>query len=270
MGNYRRNYRKRQPVRNYRKRTSYKKKSLGIKRIVKKCLSKNLEVKTWVHSIGLSKLTDYGSLTFDANNKIELTPTTGQQMGWGVGSSQRIGNKIRVKKASLNLVMYAAGFDNIGNELNQSPQPYDVRMIITHSKQTPSEVIVGTNFFNNGNTSAAPQNRLIDMCRQVNRDVFVVSKDSRFKIGNSSYEGSAANPAFNFYSNNDYNLNLMRTFDVTKYLPKNIEFNDASAIPTSFVPAAIFLLAPANGTVTPPGEYPIEYFAELKIDYTDA
>ncbi len=265
---YNRTFKKRaSPYR--RKRTTYKKKNFGIKRIINQQIAKRVETKTWVFTKGLTKLSDYGSSTFDDNNKIELTPTYGQQLGQGTGASQRVGNKIRVKRATLKLVMYPAAYDNVGNELNTVPQPYDVRMIITHSKQTPSEVVVGSNFFDNGNTTAPPSNRLTDMVRDVNRNVFVVNKDARFKIGNASYEGSASNPHFSYYANNDYKLNLMRTFDVTKYLPKNIEWNDVVGVPTSFVPSCIFLIAPAVGTITPTGEFPIEYYSELKIDYTD-
>jgi len=259
-----------------RKRTSFKKRAYKrrasakmVSSMVKQQLAKQVEKKQWLQSNGLKKFTDYGNITFNNDNVVPLTPTVGQQLGQGVGMSQRIGNKVRITKATLEIIVYPAPYDNQGNEVNLLPQPYDVRMIICHGKQTPSEVIVSGTFFDNGNTTRSPTDNLQDMMIPVNKDLYVVSKDIKFKVGNADYEGNASSTVNNYYANNDYKLNYMRKFDITKYLPKNIEWNDSQAIPSSFIPSACFFIAPAVGTNTPTGQFPLEYYSEIQIDFTD-
>lgn len=247
---------------------------LRLKQMVNKEVSKTREKKTWYSSILDQHLTDYANVTvgsgFADSNVIPLAPTTSNTIDQGVGQSDRIGNKIRIKKAVLKYILIPTPYDNAGALQNLLPRPYDVRMFVLHSKQTPSEVIVGTDFFNINNGSVNPGDDLQDMVLDVNKDIYVVSRDIRHKLGYSNYGGTATSLHNQSYTNNDYKLNVMKTIDITSAFPVNMIFDDADDIPTSFNPSLVVLVAPADGEASTPDAYPVKIYTEMILTFTDA
>jgi len=250
----------------------------AIRNIVKKEVNKNLEVKQWQYSYLKRGLTDYGNVTanrsFQDYNVFPLGPSDTFPLKKGTGNSSRVGNKIRIKKAMLKLILYPNPYDTEGLEVNTVPRPFDVRCIFLHSKQTPTEVIPSNTFFDLNNATVNPGDDLQDQLLNVNKDIYVVNKDVRFKVGYRGNGGTTSDTvlqaANQFWNNNDYKLNIIKNFNITKMLPTNMEFNDSVTVPTSFMPYLVMLISPADGGDNELNEYPIRYYSEVTIQYTDA
>lgn len=236
--------------------------------LVKNLMKSTRETKMFQVITGLKVMYPYSASTgFYQNNQIPLGPWSGQDMVQGVGSSDRIGNKIRVKKVTLNLIMYPRPYDA---NTNATPANHDIRLLIVHSKNNPTDTVVSSTFFETNNGTTSPQDNLQDMMYTVNPDVYVVSHDRRFKLGTSKNSGTGSDAAAQFFSNNDYKYNQIIKMDITKSFPTVITWNDTSNVPTSFSPTMILLQAPADGTTTNIAAVLNNYWAQVIMEYTDA
>lgn len=235
--------------------------------LVKRVMNKSSEKKIHqVTSLARDVVPYAAGAAFAAGNVWEMGPGADVSLNQGVGSSDRIGNKIRVVKATLHVVIYPNPYQA---ETNPAPQPMDVRALILHSKNNPTDVVVSSTFFETNNSTSSPQDDLRDMVFPVNRDDYVVSSDRHYKIGYSSSEGTGSLAGAQNFANNDYKFNQLITQDVTHAFPSVITFNDTSAIPTSFQPTLVVLAAQADGGVGTSGRVPLTMTCNCVLEYTD-
>lgn len=162
--------------------------------------------------------------------QLDLSPNNSNlTIPQGTGQGNRVGNKVRVVKATLKYILQPYPYDAI---LNSVPQPQDVRMIISSTKGQTQNAPPLASFMQYGNTSQTAAGYSVDMLTPVNRDTQTVYKDWRHKVGASAVPTVAGTNATYFSYNNDYKLNVMKTVDLTKFYPKNIDYNDTTVLPT--------------------------------------
>lgn len=258
--------------RKYRKRA--RKSGMGkckiskcIKKYVKKTIHSQIENKTIQYDrvLAIGNILNSTSLYAQA-----LTPhSSSYSIAQGLGQANRIGNVIRVIKATLNYILYPISYDAIANP---SPRPCEVMLVFGNIKGNTKALPGGavTSLYQNGNAAAGPDGTLSDILRPFNKDFWNVKKRIVHKVGCSAYTGTGAAGGPQYYNNNDFPYNVKRKLDLTSMFPKRIQFEDASADPTS---NGLFLMMEAvsadnsliGSALTPIG---VEYWVDLV--YEDA
>lgn len=231
----------------------YKKKGSSFAAKVKKVLFKAAEHKnvTYQSSTTLGNYAGGASLT-----QFRLTPSSGQMnIQQGVGQGDRIGNKVKVVKATLSYVIVPLPFDVTSNP---QPVPYEVRLMIGKNKTDELQAPSLTNIFQFGDSSGAPTGNLLDMIAPFNKDVCSVQKVISHKVGYQQYGGGAGNSSYptnvqsaQYWSNNDFKMNVKKVVDITKFFPASLQWNDATSTPTwDSVWLTAFLSAADGGVST--------------------
>lgn len=238
---------------------------------VKKVIKRDAEHKINEYT-GASPLFHYNSssVNFDTNI-VPMSPYTGLvQINQGVTQGTRIGNSVRTVKCMAKIWITARNQDGT---FNPTPTPQDVRIMVVKSKANPT-VLTNTgglgNLFQFGGASMAPTGTIYDLLQDVNTDVWTKCYDKVFKIGNSSYTGTAANPGSNYFTNNDYKMNYIFKIDMTKHYAKLVKFNDTGSAPIVPLLQLVVLPCNANGLSAPTVNVtPLYWGYTLTYSYTD-
>lgn len=184
----------------------------------------------------------------------------------GTGAGDRIGNQIRIVKATLRMIILPAQYDAVNNP---TPMPMEVRVLIARNKQVPQSSPPLATIFQNGNSYSAPSGGIYDNLSAINRDTWTLYSDKTYKIGNSAYGNSGAQANWQNMHNNDFKLNAKIKMDVTKYLPKIIKYSDTGTATMNPYTWMTFLPVAANGTnYAPAYTNTVQYHYE--IQFTDA
>lgn len=265
------------PVRRtFRKKTSFRPRGKRprsyprkpIKQLIQRAIRNTQEVKQFQFGTSQISLVTYSNTAnFNNKNVIELGPSSSNDLTQGTGNSNRIGNDISIKSVSLKMIIYPNAYDAT---INSQPVPMNVRYVIAHSKATPTDLIVSNTFFESNNSTVSPQDNLEDQILNINKDIYVVSRDKSFKVGSANNTGSGSQSQWQHYANNDYKRNVVIKSDITKCFPKKITWNDTSSIPTSFMPNLILFVSRSDGIAYASNQEPLKYFYEVTIRYTDA
>lgn len=221
----RRPYRKRRSVAGKRKSSV----SAGVKRYVKRELHKNIENKLVVDSSTIDFAAYLANIDL-AVRAIGPTPST-LPIPQGSGQGERTGSTIRTRKLMLKYIIHPNPQDAA---TQPQPVPQDVCVwigFLKNNRLKQPDLADFSNFFQNGSTSQAPNSNLYDMLLPENLDLFHICKKIRHKIGNSVYTDYTGIKPSNYYTNNDYKLNVARSIDCTKYINKVLKFNDSSVQP---------------------------------------
>lgn len=250
------------------RRKSSKTVSTSVKRYVKKQIHKNIENKMINTQVGKN----VGS--YLSNNDLQVQPvcpfTSLFTLSQGVLSNNRIGNQVRTTRVTLNYVLRPRGYSANNNTL---PQPSIVQLFLGRYRQAsgalPTSFEIGT-LFQSGNSSFGPTSTLDDLCVDINKDAWDIKKVWQHKIGNAFGTGTGSQPDRQFYSNNDYKLNVVKRMDITKYCPKLMRFNDSTVSvqgPNLFF---FYHAIATDGGVFPAGQYPVYIHYWLTYEFEDA
>jgi len=166
----------------------------------------------------------------------------------GTGQCNRIGNAIRTRKCLFNFTLSPFPYNGA---LNLSPIPQDVVIMFGVVKNSKAIQPVVTDFqklFQENNTAIQPSGNLLDCTRMINTDYWTVRKILRYKVGFANYSGTGSQAAPQFYSNNDYKLNVQRSVDLTDICPKLVRFNDTTQQPTNDGLYMWLFAVPADGS----------------------
>lgn len=211
----------------------------GLQKIIKKTVIAMAEAK----KIQFSQTANVFGYNAAAQGfcSFQLTPVNAGSLNivQGTGEADRIGDKVRVKKVTLSYVLQAGPLDA---SFNTVPAPQDVRMIVCYNKQSKVLSPPAGNFFDAGDSSAAPTSNMLDMVNFVNSEYIQVHGDWRHKVGVQTF------PHPNTKDNNDYKLNAMKTIDITKWYPKTLTWNDTSGVIMEQSKWLQILVAPADGS----------------------
>lgn len=225
---FRKTYKRKASKKRSYKRKSYRKKASPLKKMVKKMIARAAETKMLEAPLLDKQLNTSDSINFP-DNVIPLGPNNVTlALTQGTGQGQRIGNVVNTKKlifkGSLNPTQY-----NVTT--NPTPRPLMVQFIFCYDREDPNDAFVpGSTFFQNGSSTTGFSGNLSDMWRPINEDRYRVFARKTFKLGYSQYAGTTANVtnqgANQAYSNNDFKASHLFSFDLTKWYPKVVKFND--------------------------------------------
>lgn len=237
----------------YKKRV-YKRSSTTLKALVKKEISRNIENK--------SVSTDPVAYTFNAVNTtcspaVSLT-FPALSISQGTGDGTRIGNKINIKRAVINM-NFTCSTQNASDT-----GPFYVMFYIGRLKQDPAATPAAADLLkllNDGSGSTGLTNSTLTMLRNINRDYFTISATRKFKLGMAS-----SLSAVTTYPNNDFPLN--RQFKISlKSLLGPLTFDDNNTTRNKFLYLWAHVIQ-VNSTATTSAPVVLEYYVD--INYEDA
>lgn len=199
----------------------------------------------------------------------------------GVGQGHRIGNRIEVKNAYLNLQIKQSNlFDTT---LNYNPVPLYVTAWVVSIKPGHSDTldnlyaIMVNSFFQAGNESTGFTGRLIDLTMVPNKDMVTVHNKRTFKLGFAQYVSSYAvnSPANNAqqWANNDFGLTKLIRMRLK--FPRLLRFNDGTNRPNMRNQYLFFTTARLDGELSMTslsnlnGPKPIVVNYNVTLNYTD-
>lgn len=195
--------------------------------------------------------------------------TGGFAVNQGVAQNQRIGNRIRMVKATIKGVISPAPYDVT---YNPAPQPSLVQMFIFYDKEntTSAPAVAGvTDFFQLGGSSMGFTNDLIDTWLPINTDRYSVLHRQVFKVGYQKYDGTGYVAAAQAHGNNDYKMTNAFSVDLTKMLPKIVRYNDNSANATSRGLYFMLVATASDGTAYGATRIPAKFAWTTEAQYTD-
>lgn len=197
---------------------------------------------------------------------ISLSDATGVSVNQGAGAAGRIGNRIRTRKVMFRGIFvplpYQASF-------NLTPQPYEVTMWIVTDKTNPTLVPDGTNLLQLGNTSIGPQGIMLDSISPVNTDKYQLHARHVFKLGTAVSDGTGNQAGYQSFANNDFSYNCKFDLDVTRFMPTNVLFNDATTLPTTKGVFVLISVGAAVGTALSATAQPVGLTYTIDYQYTD-
>jgi len=202
--------------------------SKGLRKAITKVIRKEEETKCQQYN-GVITLGAAGG-NFQTQGFVPLTPYgTYCSISQGTGQGERVGNQLRIVKATLTYVLCPQGYSLTTNPI---PAPQEVLIRLMNPKNTNVLVTSAGNYFQAGSGSVSATGNLNDIHRAVNTDLYTQYKFTKHKIGFAAF---IPNPGLNanqgYYANNDFALNVVRTINYTKYCPKIIKFNDNTSTP---------------------------------------
>lgn len=276
MGSYLR-FLNKKPFGKYAKKTSQPKVSFAKR--VNALIARNVENKKTPVAQALSpvcSINTAGTITWYALNNWH---TNVWKVPQGVGQSQRIGNKIKMKKWIIKgqITPNFPGFNFSENlYVGRSYQGY---LTLFFGRRTDVGAVDGSLFqlLDNGSGSQAPAGSSTEMMLPINKEVYKVYWKKTFKMG-ASY---ASNSSLNQSPNNDFNLTRTFGFDVCKHILKNriLQFNDTDQSPSDRDLQRVAVWAiwrPAIGSISNPsiGVAAVNSFYDINLtsygEYEDA
>lgn len=265
-----RRYKARRPVkvqkRKYAKKRVKKSSKTSIVKLIKSVMVKSAEHKMQT----FNALVQFGNVNQSAVMNVQTimpNPVT-LPISQGVGPADRIGNKIRTFKATLRYVIFPLPYNAVSNP---APCPQDVIIYIGHLKkgvQSPTSIDFG-NLYQQGNTVNLTFGNLEDLINPINKDYFVISKIFRHKVGYALASGTGLQAANQYYPNNDYKLNVIKSHDITNCLSRSYEFNDTNQTPTNSATYMWMQAISSDGLTNPASRIPVAMSYTVDYTYTD-
>lgn len=255
----------RRPARTAKKSLS-KASTVSFKKKVMRVLASKIEKKIFLFN-SANSIYPSNSASF-ASSFLPVTPYTSiVDIQQGNTQSSRIGNKISVKRAWLDLHIYP---NTYSATTNINPRPMILQVIFAHSKDAPTTLDgVVTDLFQNNGSATGYANSLNDLFRPINSDSWVVKKRMQFKLGCATYGGTGTQAAAQSFTNNDFKYCIRKRIDLTKMVPKTITYSDTSTVPTSNIIQMMVQVVPADNTTFGAAEIPCAYVYQLCYEYTD-
>lgn len=255
--------RKRQPLR--AKKTTV---SQAVKKYVKRSIHANVENK----QVNINAGASFGTILESTDmNMYPMLPYTGLwTIPQGVTVNARIGNQIKIRKIMLNYVLRPNPYDAV---FNVATVPQEIDMFLGYTKQLPGFAPVAGdlgNLFQNGAAALAPVGSLRDIISSVNTDYWHISKRWRHKLGYASSTGTGGNAGNQFFTNNDFKLNVVKKLDITKFCPKTVTFNDANNTPQGRNLFFFYQSVRADGIIGGATQLPVNIEFWIDFKYEDA
>jgi len=200
---------------NYKKKQNEK----NIVRIVKSVVAKNVENKMTTVAQAVAPVCSISSLGVINWYNLRDWHTNVWRLFQGAGQSQRIGNKIKMKRWIIK-GQIQPNFPGIAFTeslfLNRSYQGY---LTLFFGRRKDIGNIDGSLFqlLDNGSSALAPAGTSTEMLLPINTDVYKVYWKKTFKMG-AAY---GPNASVQQSPNNEFNLTRTFGFDVCKYILKN-------------------------------------------------
>lgn len=250
--------------------------SLAVKRFVQQAIHKQIENKGVAQSTAKTMANISNLANFQSGNMFQLTPSVATNYLYtitqGTGAGQRTGNQVKLRNATFKFVLYPQVY-NISS--NPTPKPLDIIMYILSGKRSvlantcaDLATIFNSNCYKLGSSSSAMLGNLYDVVSYINSDVLQLHYRRVFKLGASNSQLQTGVVAG--HTNNDYKYNVVRSLNITKYLPKTFTFDDTNNNSTSKQVFAVFCPVNADGTGMASTVFPCSIFASIDVSFEDA
>lgn len=255
-----------------RKRTSGKRRTSGVKKMIRREIARNIEDKRRNHFIeDLTLLGSAAPSTFDAAI-IPLAPHSSfLDIQQGDGVANRQGNVITTKRLTFKGTMTPLPYTLT---INDAPSPMQIKMWIFYDKLAPAAEptpAVSGDFFDNNNSYTTFRNDLVDLWMPHNKERYRVFATRTFKLGHAMYQNAAGgNPNSQYSANNDFKMNCNFSMNLTKYMVKRVKFLNNDSDPITRGLYAMFQVVLANGLAMPSGETMAKLSCSLDYTYEDA
>lgn len=236
-----------------------------VNSMVKEAILRLAEKKEQQYTVN-TVILPYNATGWAATGLRPITPqVSGINIIGGTGQADRVGNKIRTRKVTLDLQMIPKPY-NVTT--NPTPQPGEVIVWIVGLKE--SNILPNNldDFFQNGNTTTDPNGSMVDIVKTYNTDKWIVYKRVVRKLGFGVYGGSGGTIGAQYYNNNDYKMNHTLRIDCTKYCPASVVYDDTGNPTTKAVFVAIEWV-PSDGGQLNASYVPASMYYNLNYEYTD-
>lgn len=239
------------------------------KKEVRNMISRRIEDKIRIWSI--SRQLSSTSNAPDTNNIMALSPYASQlQIDQGTGQGSRVANRIKITKSIFKFMLTPQQYSA---SANPAPRPQIVRMVLFYDRLnttvTPTP-FANNDFFDNNNSVGGFAGNTTDLVRMFNTDRYRILKVKTFKLGFANYGGTNANADAQTFANNDYKLNIIRKYDITKHLVKNVLYVDTNSNPSSRGLWVMFYTMPANTSTFGSTDFPLLLSGQVETHYEDA
>lgn len=155
-----------------------------------------------------------------------LTPNNSSlQITQGTKQYQRIGNKITITSAKLNLAIWPRA-DTANNTQNLQ----NIRVMILYDKRNPTlspTPFSNLDFFEQSSATGSFgfTGQAYDLINEINHSRYRILYDKTFKLGQATLI-SSGDPLYNYQANNDFKAFHKLTIPLTNKIVKNLIFND--------------------------------------------
>jgi len=253
---------KKRNVRRPRKKMAGKRKTVSksVKSYVKKIISSNVEDKMYNQYVTNTGITSVAAVT---PTNLFLLP----QITQGLTTGTRIGNSIKIKRATTSVIVNLLPYNVTTNFLSA---PILVRVFLIASKfymgTTFNTSNPASNLFSVSGGNVGPSNSPIDMLLPFNTDLFTIYGEKQFKIGASSATSAGLISTGAYFDNSSMSKKV--TFNWGNKFKSAIKFDDNSGIPSNRNLFLAFVCCNADGSAT--SSTPCEYHLVNTVVYEDA
>ena len=250
-------------------RRAHSARSTGLRKAIKQEVAKLAEKRVANYS-NTFEVTNYNWATFPniTGGWVPISPYDSYiSIAQGATQGSRTGNKIRIAKATLDLIFYPGAYSATENP---TPMPQMIKVWFVRCKgQSNSSTLDFSKFFQNGASASAPDATLGDMIRYVNRDSFTPLGSRVVKQGVSINTGNGSLVNQQYMANNDYKMNNILKIDVTPYLYKEYDYPDNTNTPTNDMTIMVFEGVNADGSAGVSQDWSHFIQVSLQVQYTD-
>jgi len=243
-------------------------KAKGLRKAIKREVDRLAEKRTATYQTN-TEIENASWVTFanQAGGWWPLSPYNGYlTIAQGSTQGARTGNKIRVAKAKLSLILYPQPYDAVSNP---SPRPQYIKFWFVRPKaQANTTTLTINNFFQNGASALAFNGGLVDLNNQVNAQQYTLLGSKVYKLGNATISQPGVTNS-QLFANNDFPVSVIKTLDITKYLYKEYQFNDADNTAINDMTVMFVEGINADGTAIANGVWSSNMNFRVTIDYVD-
>nr|CRY97230.1 hypothetical protein [uncultured prokaryote] len=259
------------PSKGYNKKYSKKKRSVSRSLVTKaqmdKAINKSEEVKCFQSYMSNVNLSAYGTTL--GGYLLPVSPYQGVvQIVQGLGQGDRLGNRIKTKKCIIDMQFKPLPYNAATNILGSSPWQV-VGYFYTNKDDVNGSVLPDNTFIQSGNSSVPLTGTDVDLISVVNKDRWQVYKKFSFMLGYESYSFNGGATA-QVLSYNDCPYNVRKRFDITKWVPKFVTYNDTSTNPTSKCVSLYLEVVNAGGGTSSASTINAQVTYSIDYEYTDA
>lgn len=284
----RRNTRARKPLRSGTAKTSVKKavrkaRNRNFAGKVRAVIGRMSETKVANYAIQNKSIINVNSSAFQGTIVVLGSGSGGQypmEISQGTGQANRIGNKITTQKLMLRGDVRLNTYFNATT--NYNPVPGYVTMWVVKLKPfldddvTTLKTVIDGSFFQAGNGAVGMTGQLQDLYRMPNAQQITVLKRRMWKIGTSYITAATGNTNADLssqqWSNNEFRLTSVFRQDLTKCIPKVLNFQDTNNNNVDRKSYLFFSFIRVDGGIpqTNLGAYTgaVPAYIDYEIDYT--
>lgn len=228
--------------------------SPAVRSYVKRALNVASENKIWHQHAEYITISRASGNSFTS---INLVPTLSQ----GTTKSTRVGNEIKIVKASIQGHVYLMPYDATNNPRSA---PCLIKMWLVSKKNTHSNVLTTSNdFFDDGAASLGFQGHLLDIDLHVNRDQYNIYAMRTVELGVTYPTGSQTTVG----SADNSKMIASFKFPFAKHLKRIIKYEDTTTTATNANLFLVFTAVYADGTSA--GTNMARYQSVLRVEYQD-